>query len=221
MLGGNGDKAIDLRSMTPGDQDKMRVSNTDDADQAQPVEPTVPQVDQPQSSEPNQDQIMRLLIKISDEQRDGDEILKLIENADNQEDAIRMVVDLLDQINFTTEARDKTIQSITRRVLSDPDKYLPTMKALILYKFKNKQEGNRFWKHPDKDEYLFVDNDGELISFEGSLQTLELGPEKRKQEIIQRLGQYQILSGPNRGKTFRGDQNQGELYARPIDLNKI
>lgn len=140
-----------------------------------------------------------------------EKILELIDQEDNKQLACEVVVGTLKENNnpyFLKNLLDKGINA-----------HPEAMKALVVYTYKNHLQGERFWKNPFKNEILFIDDDGELIS----LQEAEVGKmsqgENKGMDYLKSGGKYKVLTGPNAGKTFddsyEAGQRQDPLY-RPI-----
>jgi len=121
-------------------------------------------------------------------------------------------------LKFYQGSRSESVNKLLKIALGNTEQYGSALKELIIYTWRNNLQGERFWKNPSKNEILFVDDDGELISFQGEIGTFSEGYSKGM-DYIKRLGKYEVLTGPNAGKTFDGsyaaEQSKDSSF-RPI-----
>ena len=119
---------------------------------------------------------------------------------------------------FNKGGRANSLNKLIETALGDVQLHGDAIKELVLYSFRNNLQGERFWRNPNKNETLFIDDDRELISFQGEIGTLS-GGENEGMNYIKSLGKYEVLTGPNAGKIFDGSdearQRRDPLY-RPI-----
>lgn len=150
------------------------------------------------------------------EQGNYNGLLDIINLSEDKDMACEVVTHSM--FNFHQEDRADSTDSLVRVALGDVDRYGDVLKSLILYSWKNNLKGERFWKNPSKDEILFLDDDGELISFEGEIGT-HLQGDVKGMNYIKDLNKYEVLTGPNKGRTFDGSyeasKTGGPTY-RPI-----
>ncbi len=158
-------------------------------------------------------------VPASAEAREGSdygELLRSVNAASDKPAACREVLRTLTRSRSGIMLEDT--KGLVETALNDLDQYGDAMKELVLYAYRNHHQ-ERFFKHPTKDEMLFVDDDGELISFKGELSTIPPGLEGVGRAYIQRLGMYEVLTGPNKGKTFDGSAEaagRGDVNSRPL-----
>lgn len=159
-------------------------------------------------------QILKFLNGIAHGESNAGNVLDIINLEPNKELACEVV---LGTINHWTDndSRRQVMDAIASKAIEYPE-FAPAMVALITYTYRHNLQGARFWMNPSNKETLFVDDDGQLISFEGEIGTIQKGLQGEGTDYIAKLGRYQVLSGLNRGKIFRGDLPPGQPDARPI-----
>ena len=121
-------------------------------------------------------------------------------------------------LKFNQGSRSESVNKLLETALGNIEQHGSALKELILYAWRNNLQGERFWKNPSKNEVLFVDDDGELISFQGEIGNFSEGYSKGM-DYIKRLGKYEVLTGPNAGKTFDGSyaaEQRNDPSFRPI-----
>jgi hypothetical protein len=121
------------------------------------------------------------------------------------------------------DAKDGTmldrVNALVQTALDDLDVYGMAMKYLVEYTYKHHLRGERFFKHPTKNETLFVDDDGELISFKGKIATISQGLQGEGTNYIASLDEYEVLTGVNKGRIFHGSlsaAHRGGVEYRPL-----
>ncbi len=142
------------------------------------------------------------------------ELLQMIQSEDDKDTACEVVINSM--FEFNNNGRANSVNNLITTALSKVDEFADTLKALILYSWRNHLQGERFWKNPNNGETLFVDDDGEVISFKGEIGTFTDGQSKGM-NYIKVLNEYTVLTGTNKGKVFNGGYNaKGQENYRPI-----
>ncbi len=145
-----------------------------------------------------------------------DGLLQIINSQTDKRTACEVV--LKSMFEFNQGSRSESVDNVLKTAFKNIDTYGEALKELVLYAYKNNLRGERFFKNPTKNETLFVDDDGELISFQGEIDTFSQG-ESKGMNYIKSLSKYQVLTGHNAGKSFDGsyaaEQRKDPLY-RPI-----
>jgi hypothetical protein len=149
-------------------------------------------------------------VKIAEYLSSGDYtgLLDIISREQDKQLACEVILNSMFQFHKGT--RTDTINGLLMNALSDIEKNGSALKELILYTYKNNMQGERFWKNPYKDETLFIDDDNELISFQGKVET-----NGAEMNYISALDRYEVLTGPNKGKIFNAS-NMNSSSFRPI-----
>ena len=145
-----------------------------------------------------------------------DGLLQIISQEQDKQTACEVIQNSM--FDFNQGSRANTVNKLIETALSNVQQHGEALKELIPYSWRNNLQGERFWKHPNKKETLFVDDDGELISFQGEIGTFSQGDSKGM-NYIKSLGKYEVLTGSNAGKTFDGSYEAGQRHDpsyRPI-----
>ena len=143
-------------------------------------------------------------------------LLEIINQESNKELTCEVI--LKSMVDFNGGTRAGTVNLLVDTAMNDLEKYGNALKELVLYSWRNNLQGERFFKNPRKNEILYIDDDGELISFDGDLATMTQGDGKGM-DYITRLGKYTVLTGPNTGKVFDGGveaMQRNDPTSRPI-----
>ena len=141
------------------------------------------------------------------------QIIDAQEQVKDKQKACEVVVESMYEFN-ETDPSDSTEKLLTT-ALSNIEVYGSALKELIFYTWANHLEGERFWKNPAKDETLFLNSEGEIISFKGELGKHIQGPNKGMQYIVS-LGKYEVLTGRDKGVVFEGSDENDPSY-RPVN----
>lgn len=147
---------------------------------------------------------------------DYDGLLQIISQEQDKQKACEVIQNSM--FDFNQGGRANSVNKLIETALGNVQQYGDAAKELVLYSWRNNLQGERFWKHPSKNETLFIDDDGELISFQGEIGTHSQGDVKGM-NYIKSLGKYEVLTGPNTGKTFDGSYEAGQRHDpsyRPI-----
>ncbi len=150
--------------------------------------------------------------EIAEALQNGDygQLLDIISTTPDTDRACEVVV--RSAVDFHQVDRADSTKNLIQTALDGIDHYGDALKALVSYTWKKHLRGERFWQNPTNDETLFVDGDGELISFQGEIDTYQQGPQLGM-NFIRTLDSYTVLTGPNQGQKFSGAE-------RPIPLPK-
>jgi len=140
-----------------------------------------------------------------------DGLLQIISQEQDKQTACEVIQHSM--IEFNQGSRAESINKLLTAALGNVQEYGDALKELILYSWRNNLQGERFWKHPSKNETLFIDDDGELISFQGEIGTFSEGD--KGMDYIKTLGKYEVITGSNSGKVFDGSNENDSSY-RPI-----
>jgi len=149
-----------------------------------------------------------LNIKIAEFLQKGNylSLLDIIRNYPDKDKACEVVLNSMFQ--FHQKDRADSINSLVRTALHE--KNIATMevslKALISYSYRNNLTGERFFRNPNCEEILLLDQDGEVISFKGEVATIQKGLQGADKNYVSRLDSYTVLTGPNKGKVFSGKE---------------
>lgn len=136
---------------------------------------------------------------------DYDNLLRMISYTYEKDPQKVCEVILSSMFDFHQKDRTDSVGSLIKTGLANLDIHGDAVKQLISYSYKNNLQGERFWKNPNKNETLYMDDEGELISFQGEIGTLAEG-----KNYIVSIGQYEVLTGPNKGKFFDGSYEAGQ-----------
>ena len=142
----------------------------------------------------------------------NESLLRFIQNEDDKTTTCEVILESMTQ--FNTGSRAKSTDSLIATALNDLDEYSEALKELILYAFRNNLKGGRFFQEPGTSKLLFLDDDAELVSMHAEVATHEQGPDQGK-NYIRVAGQYEVLTGPKKGKIFEAGQDSAENY-RPV-----
>jgi hypothetical protein len=106
------------------------------------------------------------------------------------------------------------VNSFTGKALDNVDEFGTDLKDLVVSNYHNSPFGERFIYDPRRDGTLFVDGDGELVSLRGAeIATFQKGSQVEGQRYIKVFDTYDVLTGPNKGKSFGREE-------RPIPAPK-
>lgn len=131
-------------------------------------------------------------------------LLGIIATSPDKNRACEVVVNSM--FDFHQKDRADSVGQLTRTALDNLDQNGEALKALVLYTYRQHLKGERFWQNPSNGETLFVDGDGELISFRGEIATHGAGGQQESMNYVRALNSYSILTGPNKGKSFSGTE---------------
>ena len=137
-------------------------------------------------------------------------LLDILQTSGDKNRACEVIINSM--FDFHQKDRADSVNSLVSRALSNVDQYGDALKSLVLYSWNNHLRGERFFQNPTNGETLFLDGDGELISFKGEIATHTQGDIKGM-NYVRTLDSYTVLTGPNKGKTFSGTE-------RPIPAPK-
>lgn len=128
-------------------------------------------------------------------------LLSIIQEHPQKDQACEVV--LQSAFDFHKKDRADAIDGLVRSALGDKkiDQFKPALEALILYAWNNNLRGERFFRNPLNGETLFVDGDGEIISFKGKIGT-HTSEGVKGMNYIETLDSYTVLTGSNKGKVF-------------------
>ena len=137
-------------------------------------------------------------------------LLDILQTAGDKNKACEVVT--TSTFDFHKKDRADSIDSLVRYALNNVDQYGDALKSLVLYSWNHNLQGGRFFQNPTNGETLFLDGDGELISFRGEIATFT-GGDVEGTNYIRTLHSYTVLTGTNKGQTFSGTE-------RPIPAPK-
>lgn len=145
-----------------------------------------------------------------------DGLLTMIAQEQDKQTACEVITRSM--VDFNQHSRSESVDSLLKTAMNKLDVYADALKELIIYTWRNNLQGERFWKNPTKNETLFIDDDGELISFQGEIGT-HTGGDRKGMDYIRTLEKYDVLTGPNKGKMFDGSygaMQRKDPNSRPI-----
>jgi len=137
-------------------------------------------------------------------------LLGIIATSSDKDRACEVVTSSM--FHFHQKNRADSVKQLTRTALGNLDQNGDALKALVIYTWKHHLKGERFWQNPTNAETLFLDGEGELISFKGEIATHTQG-DLKDTNYIRTVDFYTVLTGPNKGQTFSGTE-------RPIPAPK-
>ena len=137
-------------------------------------------------------------------------LLDILQISGDKNTACEVVINSM--FDFHQKDRADSVNSLVSHALNNVDQYGDALKSLVLYSWNHNLQGGRFFQNPTNGETLFLDGDGELISFRGEIATFT-GGDVEGTNYIRTLHSYTVLTGTNKGQTFSGTE-------RPIPAPK-
>lgn len=104
------------------------------------------------------------------------------------------------------------IDAIMSKALRSPEDFKDELAEAFITQYYGSPHGERFIRDPIRNGTLNLDGDGELVSLIGA----EIRTPREGAQYIGRFDSYEVLTGPNKGKLFKGDEND-----RPIPFPSV
>ena len=140
-------------------------------------------------------------------------ILEIIANSPDTHLASEVVVNSM--FDFNTGSRAESVNHLVDTALNNAEENKDALLALIRYAYKENSTTERYWQNPRTSETLFINDEGEIISFKGEVDSLSDGT-----RYVKYLTEYTVLTGPEAGGVFQGSDKNSPSY-RPIRGSKM